>query len=615
MTDTNPIRILDSHVIDCIAAGEVVDRPGHMIKELCENSIDAGATEIVVDYKNGGRDVVIRDNGWGMQAGDLPLALARHGTSKIITADDLWSVNSYGFRGEALASISAVSDLTILSRVKQQDMGAKISSHFGVPTEVLESGADYGTTIEVRDLFQNLPARLKFLKTESGENTAIKNQLRALALANPQITFRILQEKELIFFWPSCPTLPERVAQVLETESLFYGEATLEDFNARVVVSSPGETVRNSRQIWLFVRGRFVQDRSLQTAVLEAYRHLLMHGEYPTVAVYLDCPADELDVNVSPTKSQVKFRRPGIAFRCVQRAVRGVLEKAPWIAPLLGDRAPSAHRDAVESAVNRFSTAAAAVEYSPEHNLSFPSKEFDQTNFKLKDSGSSNITLAKSRDRQPLDTSHTEFARNEGSAPLGRVSWQGLDLVGQVHLTYIVAQKEDAVIFIDQHAAHERIMFERLMNDYKQGRVEVQNFLLPEVFKISADAVNAMMQAKSEIEKLGLFLESMGPEEIVVQGAPAILKPEALANVIEKLAQDYAELGTSLQMERKLGELMSTMACHSAVRAGQALSHDEMRALLTQMDEHPLSSFCPHGRPVYVEYPLRKLEKDFGRIV
>jgi DNA mismatch repair protein MutL len=613
------ILVLENHVIDQIAAGEVVDRPAHMIKELCENSLDAGATEITVEFKNGGRDVLIRDNGRGIEREDLPLALARHATSKIASSDDLWQINTYGFRGEALASIGAVSRVTITSRPREAPQAFEIECRFGEVSQVHEAGGDFGTTIQVNDLFQNVPARLKFLKTETGESSAIKTQLKALALANPYIQLRVLLDNELLYFWPATTTdvldpsaeaLKLRVQQVLDQAEMYSGEETLEQYRARVIVSSPNSTAGTARQIWIFVRGRYVQDRGVQAAVTEAYRHLLMHGEYPIAVVHLDCDPEDLDVNVSPTKSQVKFREPGQAFRVVQRAVRGVLEKAPWLESMLkvtsspvstySQPEPSSSgsyrledfvRQPILSAKESTNLQSSPAPEIPE-SFRFSTPDLERTQFKAKVFESTSVASTASGAR-----------------------WSKLEVLGQAHLTYIVTQKEDAILFIDQHAAHERVMFERLQQSFQSGAGEVQSFLFPHVVKLSEEAVPEVMKISADLYKMGLSIDQLGPNEIAVQSAPAIVKPEALGPLFEKLGADLIDKSGSFAVEKKIGDWLSTMACHSAVRAGQALSLPEMKSLLEQMDEFPLSSFCPHGRPVFVEYPIRKLEKDFGRIV
>lgn len=598
MINHNHIRILENSVIDQIAAGEVVDRPAHMIKELCENSLDAGATELYIDFEKGGRSVLIRDNGQGILPEELPLTVARHATSKISKSDDLWEIATYGFRGEALASIGAVSRLEITSRAASCKMGAQLRCHFGEVSKANEAGSEIGTTVQVFDLFQNVPARLKFLKTDAGESSAIKTQLKAVALANPNVSIRVLQEGKLLYYWPSTDGYKKRVEQVLELSNMYEGAYSLDQYKAEVVVSSPNETTGNSRQIWFFVQGRYVQDRSLQAAVMDAYRNLLMHGEYPTAVVYLTCNPNDLDVNVSPTKSQVKFREPSQAFRVVQRAVRGVLEAAPWLKNLLGSDSLVSTSNSKPEMVP-LATSISSPLYSEENsNLSFSSFEFDKTQYQVKDS-SPKFKISEVRD---------VLSQASGE-------WSKLEVLGQAHMTYIITQKSDAILFIDQHAAHERVLFETLMAGYIANGLEIQNFLLAQVVKLGEEEVQEILKIKSHLEKMGLYLDQISPDEIAIQAAPSLVKSEALSPMMKRLAEECVERGGSFHIEKIIGDMMASLACHSAIRAGQALSHSEMVALLQQMDEYPLSSFCPHGRPVFVEYPIRKLERDFGRIV
>jgi DNA mismatch repair protein MutL len=587
------IQILDSQVVDQIAAGEVVERPAHMVKELCENSLDAGATELTIDFRNSGRDVTIRDNGMGMSVEDLALAVQRHATSKIRKAEDIWGVSSFGFRGEALASIAAVSHMTILTRQTGRTLGSKVECQFGKLGSVIETGADLGTTVTIQNLFDNVPARLKFLKSESGEHAAIKTQLKGLALTHPQVSFRIIQNGELIHFWPATDNKKERVESILEISPLYRGFAEVEGYRAEVFVSSPNDTVGQSRQIWLFVQQRYIQDRGLQAAAIEAYRQLLMHGEYPYVAAFVECDPGLVDVNVSPSKSQVKFQNSQNAFRVVQRAVRGVLEGAPWLPQMMSPLPP------------RTTEVASAVSVRPSETpvtMSFQTPEFSRTQTQVKNWAPQFNMAEVQSTLQKLDA----------EVP---AAWSRFEVLGQAHHTYILAQSESSLMIVDQHAAHERVIFERLMAAYKNGNVEVQNFLLPLQVKLNEEAVELILQHQIDLQKLGLTLEQSGPDEIAVTAAPAIVKTESLTPLLEKLADDYTSKGGSFHFERVLGDLMATMACHSAVRAGQTMTVPEMQALLAQMDEHPLSSFCPHGRPVFVDYPFRKLEKDFGRIV
>jgi DNA mismatch repair protein MutL len=623
---SSKISILASSVIDQIAAGEVVDRPAHMIKELCENSLDAGATEITVDFNNGGRTVQIRDNGSGIPRDELKLAMARHATSKILSSDDLWKISSYGFRGEALASIGAVSRFKIISRTRDQELGAKLDCVFGKLEAVQDVGSDYGTQVSVEELFENVPARLKFLKSDVGESTAIKNQLKALALANFKVSFRILNKGELLFYWPAVEAQLERVKQILERSEMYEGEAQLDGYKARVVVSSPNETVNHSRHIHIIVQNRHVQDRSLQTAVVEAYRTLLMHGEYPAAVVYLECLTEDIDVNVSPTKSHVKFKEPGNAFRAVHRAVRSLLEKAPWLNQIIGSR-PQSESHAPRQSYNQ---AQQSLEYKSLHNELLRDGLTTMPLIQSSLWGVENPTLESLQlTRKYIDQS-VVFGATATSMPAPPTAmatpspmreqpllskWAELDVLGQAHQTYIIVQKSDAIVFIDQHAAHERVMFEKLTNGYRGGMTEVQDFLLPISIHLSEEKASEIVKYQSDLEKCGISIDQIGSEEIAIRSAPAIVKPEALTYMIEKMSDDLLDLGASFQFEKMRSEIIATMACHSAIRAGQSLDKVEMVALLEQMDEFPLSSFCPHGRPVFVEYPIKKLEREFGRTI
>ena len=329
------IQELKPEVIDQIAAGEVVERPAHLVKELVENSLDAGATKIEVEFSMGGQKVKVTDNGRGIAKEQMPLAFARHATSKIRQGEDIWALSSFGFRGEALASLSAVSKVKMVSKTKEDKQASGLSGDFGKFGNIEKTGGSLGTSIWIEDLFGNVPARKKFLKSEAAEATQIKNVLKALALYNYEVEFRVLYKGELLYYWPETEEAIERVKQILEIEELYAGKGECEGITAQVYVGAPHQTVKTRKQMWLFAQGRWIQDRSLQAAVMDAYRGLLMHGEYPYAVVFLQAPPDEIDVNVHPTKSQVKFSEASQAFRAVHRAVRGVLEEAPWLEKIL----------------------------------------------------------------------------------------------------------------------------------------------------------------------------------------------------------------------------------------------------------------------------------------
>ncbi len=592
------IQILSDEVIDQIAAGEVVERPAHLVKELVENSLDARASQISVEFFEGGRRVKVSDNGSGIPEAQLKSALDRHATSKIKISSDLWKLQSFGFRGEALASIAAVSEMTLISKTAQQKSAARVRSLFGERSEVEMIGGSEGTSIQIEKLFENVPARLKFMKSAAAESSRIKLCLKALALSHPTVEFKISQDYQLLSFWPAVKTRLERAQQVLQIEELFIGEATRGQVTAYSIFASPENVQKTAKEIWFFAQNRWIQDRSLQAAVMEAYRHLLMHGEFPVVLSWLETPPEEIDVNIHPTKSQVKFAEPSMAFRAVQASVRDVLEKAPWLP--------------------------AASNISSNPSMAIPNKQIFATGnvqnsveqfslqFKTEDLGGTQFPQKSWTVREPIRTQSP--APQENSA-ISSGYWSSLQVLSQTNLTYLLTQNSEGLVIVDQHAAHERVIFEKLMAAWKGGQIEIQEFLFPLAVDLSQEKVEALTKEKEIFLKLGISMEALGPETIGIHSAPSLLKESALHQVLEKMAQELVDQGGSHRLERKIGDLLATMACHSAVRAGQALSVEEMKALLIQMDQYPLSSFCPHGRPVSVNYPFYQLEKDFGRTV
>ncbi len=617
------IHQLPQEVVNQIAAGEVVERPASMVKELVENSMDAGASKIEIHFSEGGRFVQVKDNGCGIRDSELNLALSPHSTSKISSLKDIWTINSYGFRGEALASISEVSDFTLVSKTENQDQAAHLRSEFGKKRPVERIASEKGTTVIVKNLFQNTPARLKFLKSEASETNLIKNTIKAMALSHPQVEFRVLHKGKLLFYWPAAENLQKRAEEVLSFKNTFYTKTKYNDIMVEAVMCAPNETAAHRRQMWFFISGRWVEDSTIHSAVMSAYRGLLMHGEYPLVVLHLSCRQEDLDVNVHPSKSKVRFKNSSPVFKAVHHSLRAVLEKAPWIN-------------------NKRS-----MQQSQETELKFPNVGFDKTHFHKKDSGfyghsdksrfqkdySASPSSDKTQDFYETSSSLASTIQNmdmkpalvkdslsrevqEEKEPEGKQGyWSSLYVLSQAHLTYILAQTREAIVFIDQHAAHERVLYERLMLSWNTGKGEVQNRLIPLVLDLDESLVKPLLSVQKELLKIGVEVELSGPDGLVIHSAPAILKDVALQKALVQMADEMKSLGGSFAIENKVSDLCATMACHSAIRAGQALSKDEMKELLIQMDEFPLSSFCPHGRPVFVEYPLSRLEKDFGRRV
>ena len=621
-----PIHQLSQEVVNQIAAGEVVERPANMVKELIENSMDAGASKIEIHFSEGGRFVQVKDNGCGIRDSELNLALSPHSTSKISSLKDIWTISSYGFRGEALASISEVSDLTLLSKTEDQGQAARLRSEFGKKMPMENVASEKGTTVIVKNLFQNTPARLKFLKSEASETSLIKNTIKAMALSHPQVEFKVLHKGKLLFYWPAAENLQKRVEGVLSFKNTFYTKTKYNDIKVEAVMCAPNETAAHRRQMWFFIGGRWVEDRTIHSAVMSAYRGLLMHGEYPLVVLHLYCRQEDLDVNVHPSKSKVRFKNSSPVFKAVHHSLRAVLEKAPWI-----NKKRSREQD-------------------QETELPFPNVDFDKTHFHKKDSDLYNYS-GKTRFQKDYSVSPSSDNNTQGfpepSSPLASTIqnmkmepegfikdslsgetkkeekekegkqgyWSSLYILSQAHLTYILAQTREAIVFIDQHAAHERVLYERLMLSWSTGKGEVQNRLIPLALDLDESLVKSLLSVQKELLKMGIEMECSGPDGLVIHSAPAVLTDVALQKALVQMADEIKSLGGSFAIERKISDLCATMACHSAIRAGKVLSKEEMKELLIQMDDFPLSSFCPHGRPVFVEYPLSRLEKDFGRRV
>ncbi len=610
------IQILSAQVVDQIAAGEVVERPAHLVKELVENAIDAGATELEIDLDQGGRRVQIRDNGHGISKDELKLALERHATSKISTSEDLYSLHSFGFRGEALASIAAVSRLTLISRTADEKP-FQIKSEFGNKSDVRAASGEVGTTLIIEELFSNVPARLKFLKTDSAELGQIKNTLKAMALSHPNVAFRVRAAGSLLFYWPQCADLKARASQILEVDELYECEQQIGSTKVKIIFAPPHKVAQSSRQMWSFVQKRWVQDRTISAAVLDSFRGTLMHGEYPIVVTDIEMDPEDVDVNIHPTKSQVKFRNSSDIFRAVIHTLRPALEKAPWVVHLMrNNEISSAPNSGVQASVETFSLQAMQTEHVA---YSFEAPEFSKIQYQSKSmvheqktdyqSVSANVDSQRG---QPTVNVNGEREQSSANVHVGG-HWSRLQVLGQAHLTYILTQSDRSLILVDQHAAHERVAFEKLMAAFRGGEVEVQNFLLPLTIPLPADQIEGLLLLQKDLEKLGLMIESMGPETLVVNAAPSILSEKAIAKAIELLAKEVSENGGSLAFDRVVSDIVATLACHSVIRAGQALSFSEMQSLLVEMDRYSFSSFCPHGRPVFVEYPFDRIEKEFGR--
>ena len=601
------IQKLESQVIDQISAGEVVERPAHLMKELIENSLDASASVVEIQFAEGGQYISVKDNGSGISPKDMTLALSRHATSKIKKAGDLFSLTTYGFRGEALASISSVSHLTLISRTKNSPQAYRLQSHFGKTLKVSAVGGAAGTTVTVDQLFRNTPARLRFLKSEAVETLAIKNVIISQALSHPNVSFRVTYKGRLLFFWPAASSYQERAEAVL-SQKLYHSKYSEGPWAVEVLLSPPNKTMKSSKKMLFFVNSRSVEDKILYGAVMSAHQNLLMHKEYPILVLYLTCPPSDLDVNIHPTKTKIRFLSQSRVFQIVQKTVRDLLEKGPWLtnlAPSVGDLFKEAEESSVKQTVLPSQTTD-----QQESLLSSAPKTLNQ---KL----SVEVPPQKSEvffKNQKTASKSNEDVQYQSQIIKSPKAFSSLKVLAQAHKTYIVTQSSMSVVFVDQHAAHERILFEKLMAQIKNKKVSSQKKLMALKITLDPAEVQAVLSMKSSFESLGVCLESKKSDEISVLTTPLFIKESALQKIITEIAENYIQCGESLTAEKAVSEAAASLACHSAIRAGRVLSISEMEHLLEQLDQLSFASCCPHGRPVFVEYPFSRLERDFGRI-
>lgn len=595
------ISYLNKQVIDQIAAGEVVERPSHLVKELLENAIDAGSTKIEVRFDNGGRDILVQDNGRGIDPSELALALDRHSTSKISQYQDIWDLSSYGFRGEALASISAVSDFELISRQPDAQIAHKIQSRFGEKSNVTTTQLPVGTRVSVSQLFENTPVRIKFLKTASYEHSLIKQVVKALAMINFNVEFKVFDGQKLVFQTPPAKSLSERAQWLFGSENVFATAKNVDGFELEAVFMSPYEVEKNSKNIWVFVQNRWVQDKMIQSAVMEAFKNLLMHGEYPRVVVNINCPKDFVDINIHPAKSQVKFTDSQKIFRLVYHTLEKALSSGPWKEMVQSPVAVMPSLDA--------SSAAMAPSIVHSAQSSFKDPQLFAAQFQKKVFPGAQLFSTTGQAASDVSPAVTTY-KNESS----EIYWQQYQVVGQVDLTYIVCQNADKMVLVDQHAAHERVLFERILNQYKNGSIGIQKMLIPISLDFEVEQVELLLKHQDQLARIGIEWEQTGPGSICILGMPTEIKENAVLKLINQFINEAEAVSTSYVFENRVKDFVATLACHSAIRAGQSLSHSEMETLLANMDEYPLSSFCPHGRPVNLEFSFKYLEKEFGRI-
>ena len=592
------IRLLPDTLVNQIAAGEVIERPAAVVKELVENALDAGATDITVQLREGGQALIlVADNGGGMTPEELPLAIQRHATSKL-PDDDLLLIRSLGFRGEALPSIGAVARLTISSRKSGMADGAKIDVAGGMVAAVQPAPMPLGTRVEVRDLFYATPARLNFLKTPRAEGDYARDMLERLALSRPDVAFALHEEGRRSLQCAVSGTTPEamlraRIGAVVGDEFLASAvpvALTREGVTVGGFIGLPTYNRPTSTQQFLFVNGRPVKDKLLYAAVRGGYGDLLPTGRHPVLVLYVNLPERDVDVNVHPAKAEVRFRDPSMIRGALVTALRQALQ-------VYGQNATQSLTAHMIAALQPdFSVA----QPTPSYGGSF--REHAAAPMAYRGSYHGALALADAPAARVEPQHDVPFAHYRLGAARA-----------QLHGNYIVAQTADSLIVVDQHAAHERIVFEQMKAALETDGIKRQILLIPEIVDLGDVAAGRLLARAAELAELGFAVESFGDGTVLVREIPALLAHSDIKGMTRDLAEEIAAFGTTATLREKLGHICATMACHGSVRSGRILNADEMNALLRQMENMPNSGQCNHGRPTYIELKLADLEKLFER--
>lgn len=646
----NPeVAILPEKLCNQIAAGEVVERPASVVKELVENSIDAGSTRIVIEVANGGtRLIKVSDNGHGMNQHDIFLCFERHATSKIRTEEDLFRLDSLGFRGEALPAIAAVSRLKVSSRHQNVDVGMRIDLKGGVIADAGEVGMPYGTVFEVRDLFYNLPARRKFLRKTTTEFGHVAESVMRLSLAHPHIQFQLIHNERVVFNYYCQHHISDRIGEALgrsvggalhkiDSES---GEMVLHGY-----IAAPEQSRSSTQAMYTYINGRFIRDPVVKHAVLDAYRQLLMKGRYPICVLFLHMPPDRVDVNVHPTKHEVRFHDQRLVHDFISRAIRQKLrevtdaQQSRTFAGQAGsDNGPECFTATSPERTDGISTSrktSEEQEHRREPETSFlprglSSDVFQQPHDDIGGDEESCSRVAESDPswvlspgrmaapavdgyvQKPVEISETkDLSTLDGHTQGGYFS--SLRVIGQYARSYLICEEIDDLVLIDQHAAHERIGFERLRAQYARSAVERQELLFPQMLELTQAQDVQMREYVEYFSQLGFELDPFGGTTWALKALPVLLEEHDVVTLILDILADLSRWGTPQAEREAVDGVLIKMACHSMVRANETLDMREMYALLAQLDGVDFNRHCPHGRPVFQRMKRRDIEKLFAR--
>ncbi len=575
-----PIRVLPPDVAARIAAGEVIERPASVVKELVENSLDAGASAIEIEVRHGGlASIRVTDDGCGIQFDETALAFERHATSKLTSVDDLASIGTLGFRGEALASIAAAASVTLVTRTPDSDVATEVELEGGRVARQRPASAAPGTTIEVEALFSTIPARLKFIKSAAAETARVRQTVDHLAMANPGVRFTLKTDGKAQLSTSGNGSLRDVAAAVHGgelSEAMIEVASSAGPYPVRGLTSAPEHSRANRTGLSVFVNNRWVQNRTIGVAIEESYRGLLMEGRFPIAIVFVDVPSAEVDVNVHPNKREVRLVRDGDAFSSVHRAVRDAL---------LGEFPMAEAQGLIAEA-----TPVPALPASPGFHLTLPPQQ---------------EAMAPLPEPGPTASDETPAQPALHPSPLS-----GLRMLGQISSTYIVAEGSDGMYLIDQHAAHESVLYYRLLRQWEKSAPDVQPMLEPLPVDLTPEQLDTVSGARGVLERYGLVLEPFGDGAWLVRATPAMARRVNIAKLLSEALDGFrtGSEGTDTHLA-----VAASIACHSAVRAGQTLDPQEMNALGDALASEGGPQYCPHGRPVIVRVSTGSLEKQFGR--
>ena len=587
------IHRLPADLANQIAAGEVVERPASVIKELVENAIDAGARRVAITVEMGGKRLIrVEDDGEGMEAEDARLAIERHATSKISRADDLERIATLGFRGEALPSIASVSHFTLRTRARGSDAGTEIRVNGGALASIVEVGTPDGTTIEVADVFYNLPARRKFLKSDGAESAQVSKIVTQLALCYPEIGFTLTSAGRRVLQVPPVGTLRERLFQLYgEREDLVPlqrdgGDVKIVGYVAALAEQGPTRGPQN-----IFINRRIIKDRTIAHAIIEAYSVASIKERSPEVHLFIEMPRDAVDVNVHPTKAEVRFKDQSYMHQIVRRTLGDALGRGPAPELFLQPTAPMDPGGTTLPLPHSYPTV-------------FPSRWT-----------SPDAQVAGIATMAPASPAAVPAAAASGSGfSIGASPLRPMMALGQFRDTFIIAVDDEGIAIIDQHVAHERVLFERITQRLSSGQLEGQRLLVPLLVALSAGGRQALMTHGADLNRLGFEVEEFGGDEVRVSALPALLTREDGEAAVRALANDLEHLDTGSRVEEAIKRIAATMACHAAVKANYPLTHEKMAHILDELRQTAYSTICPHGRPVMLRLTRREVEKNFQRI-